>query len=1394
LRGFALVSSHRSLLTLNSIVLFLFVFCATALPAQDVWNAPAFSSDPEAIRRAAAEIKPAKDMEATIFLSEFNLAFDPAGKLLKKRHLIYRIETTEGIEDWSEVRGNWEPWYQTKPEIKARVITADGAVHTLDSATLNDVPVHENTPDLYSDERAYGGPLPALAAGAIVEEEITSRDTAVFFSGGEVQEFVVARNVPVQKTRFVLSHPESLPVRFELHLLPDAAVNKSVADGLETITIEKNSMEAYTKETPNAPPDVYLYPEIDITTGTTWQRVASEYARKLTEKLRIADVQPLVSRLELGSNPGLDAVRKIVASLHKNVRYTGVEFGQSSLIPQYPGETLKRKYGDCKDKATLLIAMLRAAGIPANLALLSSGPGQDTNPEMPGMGTFDHAIVYVPAAGSNPELWIDATAQYSRVGDLPDMDYGRWALVVDEKTTALKKIPELTSEKNVHIETREFTLADYGPARILERDEQIGPTEADYRDYYGGDPKKVKENSEDYIKGTYLADSLTSLDKTDPADLDKPFVVTFTAKGRRGFTEMDNAIVYIPHGNLFYGMPKYFLTSEKEAKEDRDDPDEDAAKPRTVDWVITPFSTEWRYKINAPAGFKVRALPASKEEQLGTGRFIQKYSSSSDGAVVEASLKFDTGKARLTVEEAKTLRDALVKIRSGDGITIAFDQVGYGLLSAGKIREALAVDRQLAADHPKDALNQVRLASVLLAAGLGDKARAVAKQAALLAPTSAQVFAEQAWILEHDQIGRRFGKGFDYDGAVAAYRKAKQLDPKDKPARANLAILLEYGPDGIRYSQKAHLEEAIQEFKDLEKLDEDYARSYTDYIPYDLWYLGRFKELLDSLSGLPATETRKALILAGTAALDGPDAAIKKSLEISSEEQERTKALVAAGFHLARIRKYPQAADLLAAASGQQSQAQITPFVVALRKTKRREDLKIDDSTPIGVALRFFDISYAADVDLNRMEALWSSRIWKETDFKEAKREFGSIALILQREAERANLTRDALADIALSNAHFSTEGDEALGFKVTMQPIGGPEQDYYITRENGQYKLADFSASGHSQPESIAWEVLARLEKNDLAGARKWLDWAREKIHINQGDDPLSGQPFPHFWTKGQLGDEAAIRTAALVLLPSKELKDEQLKAVIAARDSGKTDATRTDLNLVLAYAYSVQERFADLEGVAQELLKAFPDSPTAVRFAAGAYAGLNKLDEWDKLIQAKLQAHPDELEYIRLFARLATYRGQFSKSRELMKGLIDQGKATANDLNSYAWDDLYTGQPIDQDAIDAAHRASDLTKNENFDILHTLACLYAVSGKTKEARELLLKAMNAANMEEPNSAVWLGLATIAEQYGEVDAARAMYARVEKLKVEVPNSNYNLAQLRLGGMQNASGAKTAGQ
>ena len=96
-------------------------------------------------------------------------------------------------------------------------------------------------------------------------------------------------------------------------------------------------------------------------------------------------------------------------------------------------------------------------------------------------------------------------------------------------------------------------------------------------------------------------------------------------------------------------------------------------------------------------------------------------------------------------------------------------------------------------------------------------------------------------------------------------------------------------------------------------------------------------------------------------------------------------------------------------------------------------------------------------------------------------------------------------------------------------------------------------------------------------------------------------------------------------------------------------------------------------------------------------------------------------------------------------------------------------------------AIKATQLDK-DNAAILHTLACLYAESGKTKEAHDLLLRSMDDLNLDEPNDDYWYALGRIAEQYGEREIAIADYRKLEKPKeiLAVPTSSYTLAHARL--------------
>ena len=1386
---------------LHAICAFVLLTISCSLHADDVWSGPSFAPA-DIIIKAAAEIKTEKDADATLLLDEQKHLFGRDGKEVEVYHQIYRIESEEGVKGWSEVSGLWQPWHQSKPEIQARVITKDGAVHQLDQGTLTDVAVHENSPDTYGDNRKFAGPLPAIAVGAIVEEEITIRDTNAFFSGLVTERWMLKRNAAVHKTHIVVSYPASVPLQYKLHQAPDAVVKKTSAGDVDTIDVEQGPLEARKQSFKNVPFDVVMGPEFEFSTGASWQAVASTYATLANEKTRLADVQPVVQKIAPKAGNRDETIRKLVSYLHSNVRYTGVEFGEASWVPQFPAETLKRKYGDCKDKANLLVALLKAAGIPANLALLDAGPGQDVNPGLPGMGMFDHEIVYVPASQQGSELWIDATASYSKVGDLPEMDYGRWALVIDAKTTELKKIPELTAAQNFHRELREFTLAEYGPAKIVERNEQTGPTESEYRQYYDGDAKGVREAIEGYVKRTYLADSLGSLEHGPILDVDKPFWVTFATKGKRGSTDYENAVAAIRIEDLFGALPSYFLSDEKEdTGTDPGDEDEaaktDKPKPRTVDWLIRPYVHEWDYKIIAPEGYKVRALPPAKEEILGSARLTQTYTGEDDGRVVKAVLRFESGKSRLTVDEGKILREAISKARNAEPILISFDLSAHTLITAGKIKEGLAAYQQLVSAAPKSAFRRVQLARALLSVGLGEKARIVAKEATMVDAKSYQGYATLGWILEHDLIGRRFKKGFDYDGALEAFRKAKELAPKEKDVRADLAILLEVDPSGERYTAKAHLREAIAEFNELKKLDEGYFRTYQDNLLFDLWYLRDFKSVADMAAELPPTDIRRGFIL-GAAATAGVDQALKKSLEITTQETTRSKALTSAGWLLLRVNRYSEAADLFTAgANGQGGEGPAATFVAALKKARSRDEFKADESQPGSAMLKLYAAMFKPDADWAGARKIMSANALRDDagdQEKEKKnaQDFHKTMYSLRQQIEKNGIPIQVIGDVVLANAKISAEGSDNLGYRLTVNSLGAAPQKAFVVREEGAYRLLN-GGGNNTVPEDIGWQALDALAKDDLKSARQWLDWAREEVHINGGDDPLQGQPFPYFWSKGQEGDADAIKTAALVLVSSKSLKAPYQAELLELRNKLKTDDLKARVDVVLASAYLSQEKWQELASMAERLLKAYPDSNTALSFVNAGFSNTKRLDDWGKLIQARLESRPDDADYIRSAALLARARNDYAKARELTRKLVDRGTATDSDLNSYAWDALFLPGTIGKDSIEAAERANEISKSTNFSVMHTLVCIYARNGKGSDAKNLIIKAMDVANMEEPESSIWLAYGEIAEDFGENDAAAAMYARVEDPKKNLTASNYSLAQMRLSLLRGQKGQVAVG-
>lgn len=1395
--------------TLSSLLLLGFLAPLPARPANpaapanlaspEPWDGPAFTASPADMARAAAKVQGEEGDDVVVLLAEASYSYDEAGRETYVQRLVYIIRTPGAHESWSTVQEAWAPWHQARPEVRARVVTPDGAEHLLDPTTVTENAMAEESPDMFEDDRVLRAPLPATRPGAVVEQQVTVRDTAPFFDGGVMRFHGLDPGVPLRHARLTLEAPTGTPLRWVVRRLPGVAPRETVNGGRRRLVFEARDLEPGDDPEPGLPPEVPRTSYVAFSTGSSWGDLARRYSGIVDQAIRGSDVSAFIKSAEPAGHPAASQIEMInlfLARLGDEVRYTGIELGEGGLLPRKPSETLKRRFGDCKDKAVLLTAMLRASDIPAYVALLNAAEDEaDVEESLPGFGLFNHVIVVVPGS---PALWIDPTDPYARAGELPVADQGRLALIASPTATALIRTPESTSADNREVETREFFLSDLGPSRVVETTELYGAPENALRAYYAvEDDQALRQSLKSYVGAQYLGEDLTALEHSKPTDLSTPMRLRIEIKNaRRGFTDLRDAAVGVNPAALLMRLPTEITQSARDDEEEEGEEEaaagpektagETAAGKRQYDYVFSePMTIETRYRIVPPPGFVPQPLPASRVRRFGTVTLSEEYGTG-DGNAVTAVFRLDTGKRRISAQELDTLRTSLREALQEEGSLLTFDQTGEVHLANGRMPEALAAFQTLSTAAPKQGLPHTRIARALLAGGMGEAAREEARRATKLEPKLAVAWRYLGWILQHDELGRRFGKGFDRAGAIAAYRKAKELDPKDAITRADLAILLEHDDQGQRYSAKADLAGAIEEYKALRKdLDN---KAMDNNLLFALVRAGRFAEAKELAT--QGKDTGNAIALAAIAAADGAEAALSEAERKIADKKARAEALQQASQNLVMLRRYPEAAALLDRAGRQSGNAAaLLSRADLLRGTKRHEDVPLPADQPSSVCKQLTLLALDESKDAGRFASFFSRDLQPEIRRlgEDAARLFQQGLASARKQLRSTDVPLDVALDFSLSALKENVTGNDETGYRVSFSsPIDRSAAfDLYVVREGAEYRIA---AVGQARS-TLGAEVLRRLDRGDLKGARQWLDWAAEQGEDEDGDgdgtsgDPIPADPFAVLWKKGTEAPAEEIRCAAAALVNADQ-GEKTLPLLTACREAATGDTQRNALDVAISANHQAAGRYAEMEAVARRLVAAAPGSERAEALHVAALASLSRWDELHALAERRLQRSAGDLTALRLLAQDALRTGDFDRAEKYLLEITGNAKAGPGDFNQLAWMLLERGR-VDEKTVGYGQRAATLSNYGSPASLHTLASLYADMGKTAEAYQVILQSLAAKVDEAPESHDWYVFGRLAESYGLPDVARGYYKKVTppKSPEDEPMSTHALAARRLAAL-----------
>ncbi|MDH4004369.1 MAG: DUF3857 domain-containing protein [Gammaproteobacteria bacterium] len=382
-------------------------------------------------------------------------AFGGGETLSKTQVQQIKVQDAQGVANFSTLEFNFDPAFEQFYVNSLVVRSAEGEMVAEGDPAAYYV---TSTVDGYeaSTEKTAHLPVPSLAPGMVIEAVVTKRIN-VENDKFPLEIHYLSSSRPIGYSAvFVSGNHDRL--RFE-------------SFGIEPPVTRNGSL---IWETPN--PVVYrwepmqpwydrMLPWVTIgTTSTSWREAGKDYLAIIDDKLEAERVADMAARLVEGMD---DTQRKIEIISHyvqKELHYEAIEFGRRAYVPKTARETLRDRYGDCKDHAVLLVSMLHAVGVPAELALVNIN--QRVLPELPNIDQFDHMIVSVPV--NDGRLYIDSTDKDLRLGTTPPRYMaGNHALVLGE-TPELLAIPD-------------FALGDSGlqVERDIERigDDQLRVTE-----------------------------------------------------------------------------------------------------------------------------------------------------------------------------------------------------------------------------------------------------------------------------------------------------------------------------------------------------------------------------------------------------------------------------------------------------------------------------------------------------------------------------------------------------------------------------------------------------------------------------------------------------------------------------------------------------------------------------------------------------------------------------------------------------------------------------------------------------------------------------------------------------------------------------------------------------
>ncbi|HZU50864.1 MAG TPA: tetratricopeptide repeat protein [Sphingomicrobium sp.] len=766
-----------------AVLLFGALSSASPLYAADALK---FGSAPDWIVPQSVPVAPdkTKDLPAALLLHDQQTLFEP-GKISTYSKVAFKIQKPEGLAA-GNLSLSWNPATDTITVHRLEIRRGSQAIDVLASGQKFTTMRRETDLDLATLDGVLTANIQpeGLQEGDIVVLETTDEHADPVLKGHVETTFASWADAQIALAHARLTWPSNLAVRIQKTGELPSPLQVS-AGNRRTYDLTMHDTEPVIA--PKGAPVRFAVGRMgEATDFRSWSEAAALMKPLYDEAAIVPPSGPLRDEVESIRKSSADPVKRAeqaLALVQNRVRYVALLMGQGGYVPASAETTWSRRFGDCKAKTALILAILHELQIPAEAVMVNTKIGDAIGERLPMIGLFNHVLVR--AHIGSKDYWLDGT----RTGDsnlaeieIPNFGWGL-PLVPDASLVHLVPAPYKVAQFETAIDV-DARGGAFAPATI-----KISST---YRD-----------DAATYLNSVNAQLSSAQRDQWLHQDAEKYFDAFTPTASNITFDKTEHTLTIVENGSAKLNWREGWLYVPGTSVAYNPDFDRPPGPFHDAPFATTyPSYSLTRVKIHLPAGFAAQQkLPAPVHETLAGVEYSRNATIEGNDVVVQSSersiaqevaykdavaaaarlkgLNDDDVYLRIVTDYTPTPNDLKAVADSVPGSAAEYLRRGNLYLDYGKFAEALSDFTKALSFDPqnKAALADQAIAYVWLRK-FDDASKAIDT---VLKSDPDNAVALRALALKAEIAG-------DYSSAVDAYGKSLKSDPDSGFAIGHRAI------------------------------------------------------------------------------------------------------------------------------------------------------------------------------------------------------------------------------------------------------------------------------------------------------------------------------------------------------------------------------------------------------------------------------------------------------------------------------------------------------------------------------------------------------------------------------------------------------------------------------